>query len=145
VTISADDRPSFDQIHMTTAWAWSDRATCTRLRVGAVLARESRTIATGYNGAPSGMRHCEHDRGYDVEDGHCLNANHAESNVIAFAARYGLSTLSTTLYITHAPCFTCSGLLISAGIERVVFDRHYRNELGIRKLELAGIEVEKYT
>ena len=130
---------------MDTAWRWAAEGTCQRLRVGAVLALDERTVATGYNGAPSGLPHCTHDlsASFDPED-RCKNAVHAEANVIAFAAKYGRSTNGTTLYITHAPCYACSGLLISSGIRRVVFDRYYRSTEGISQLDRAGIDVTSY-
>lgn len=135
----------FDQIHMETAWSWAAFGTCQRLRVGAVLALDERTVATGYNGAPRGLPHCTHDlSGTLGPEDRCTNAVHAEQNVIAFAAKYGRSTDGTTLYITHSPCFGCSGLLISAGIIRVVFHETFRNLEGLDKLERAGIEVEKF-
>lgn len=139
-------RSKYDQLHMETAWQWAAFGTCQRLRVGAVLALDERTVATGYNGAPSGLPHCTHDlRGpVDPED-RCRTAVHAEANVIAFAAKYGRSTAGTTLYITHAPCYSCSGLLISAGIQRVIFDKYYRSTEGITQLDLAGISVNRFT
>lgn len=133
----------FDQLHLETAWLWAGFGTCQRLRVGAVLALDERTVATGYNGAPSGLTHCTHDLS-GPNDEHCTNAVHAEANVIAFAAKYGRSTAGTTLYITHSPCYACSGLLISAGITRVVYHHHYRSVEGLVKLEKAGIEVEQF-
>jgi dCMP deaminase len=135
----------FDQIHMETAWAWARFGTCQRLRVGAVLALDERIVASGYNGAPKGLPHCTHDLSapFDYED-RCKNAVHAEANVIAFAARRGRSTDGTTLYITHAPCYSCSGLLISAGIVCVIYREHYRSVEGLVQLEKAGIEVKEY-
>lgn len=55
-----DHRPSVDDVLMHCAYAWAARGTCTRLRVGALFARDGRILSTGYNGAPSGMKHCEH-------------------------------------------------------------------------------------
>ena len=135
----------FDQIHMETAWGWAAFGTCQRLRVGAVLALDERTVATGYNGAPSGLAHCTHDLSAPFTDeNRCTRAVHAEANVIAFAAKYGRSTDKTTLYITHSPCYGCSGLLISAGITRVVFHKNFRSIEGLNQLTEAGIEVEKF-
>jgi dCMP deaminase len=65
---------------------------------------------------------------------------HAELNVIAYAARHGSGTEGCTLYITHSPCYTCAGAIISAGIERVVFSDIYKGYAGLNKLALAGIE-----
>lgn len=137
-----------DRIHMRSAIDWAGEGTCQRLQVGAVLASEGRSVVTGYNGAPPGFPHCEHSP-EDVADprNHCTWANHAESNVIAFAARHpGVCTYGTTLYVTHAPCYTCAGLLIVAGIVRVVYRgvaAGYVGGTGIEKLETAGIKVER--
>ena len=135
----------FARVHMATAWRWADEGTCQRLRVGAVLALDERTVASGYNGAPRGLPHCTHDlRASVAPDDRCKNAVHAEMNVIAFAAKYGRSTEGTTLYITHSPCYSCSGAIISAGIIKVIYSLVYRGSEGLDQLELAGIEVEKY-
>ena len=133
----------FAPIHMATAQNWAMFGTCQRLRVGAVLALDERIVATGFNGAASGLPHCRHEDPFNVED-RCHNAVHAEANVIAFAANYGRSNDCTTLYITAAPCYSCSGLLISAGISAVVFDQHYRSTEGIDQLSAAGIDCERY-
>jgi len=138
-------RLTLDQTFMDIAYLWAHRGTCSHLKVGAVLARDGRTIASGYNGAPPGMDHCRHD----LEEGHvrCTNTNHAEGNALAFAARYGVSTVGTTLYTTHSPCKMCAGLLISAGVVRVVYDLMYMTEnlgaSGLRWLEAGGVVVEE--
>lgn len=139
----AEERPSIDQTFMDVAWTWAERATCQRLHVGAVLARDGRAISSGYNGAPPGMSHCGHPKNSTER---CTNASHAETNVIAFAARHGVSTLGSTLYVTHSPCLNCSGLLIAAGIERVVFSWLYTSDdyAGIKRLVEGGIDVSKF-
>jgi dCMP deaminase len=139
-------RPGIDQTFMDIALTWALRSTCQHLHVGAVLAMEARTIASGYNGAPPGMEHCRHDM--EVTRRRCTNTNHAEGNVLAFAARYGMPTDGTTLYTTHSPCKPCAGLLIAAGIERVVYADVYQTEglgeEGLAWLEAAGVEVDKF-
>jgi len=132
---------------MDIAWRWSEESTCSHLNVGAVLAQHERTIASGFNGAPPGLPHCNHDdsAGYIP----CDNTNHAEGNAIAFAARYPISTAGATLYTTHSPCKVCAGLIISAGIVRVVYGDVYltdgRGAAGILWLEAAGLLVDAYT
>jgi dCMP deaminase len=78
----------------------------------------------------------------------CTNTNHAEANVLAFAARNGTSTEDTTLYTTHSPCKVCAGLLIAAGITRVVYGDVYQTQglgvEGLAWLKDAGIEVDKF-
>lgn len=131
-------RPSLDDTWSRVARVIAERGTCSRLRVGAVLTRDTRVIATGWNGAPAGMPHCSHD---GTED-RCLVSTHAERNVIGFAARYGISTDGTTMYLTHAPCLDCASVLIAAGVVRVVFASLYRSDAGVEVLRRAGVTVE---
>lgn len=131
---------------MDIAWVWAQRSTCQHLNVGAVLARESRVIASGFNGSPPGLPHCQHDK--ETKRTRCTNTIHAEANALAFAARYGVSTVDATLYTTHSPCKTCAGLLVAAGIVRVVYSYVYQTDgLGDAGLELmrsAGIEAVRF-
>jgi dCMP deaminase len=62
--------------------AVATRATCSRRSVGAVIVKDKRILATGYNGAPVGMRHCDHTGGADMRDGHCARSTHAEQNAL---------------------------------------------------------------
>lgn len=134
-------RPSVDQIQLATAELWGHRGTCARLRVGAVIARNGRTLATGYNGAPAGRPHCDCREGDTDPSTSCQIAVHAEANVIAFAAQHGVSTLGTTLYTTASPCRTCAGLVLNAGITRVVYSREFRDVAGVSLLRSAGLDV----
>lgn len=118
---------------------FGEHGTCSRLRVGAILVRDRRIISTGYNGAPAGLPHCNH---YDFDEP-CERAVHAEANVIAFAAKYGVSTQDTVLYTTHAPCVSCSQLIINAGITKVVYGEAYRITEGQELLEEAGIVINQ--
>jgi dCMP deaminase len=141
-------RPSLDETMIHVAYAWAARGTCARARVGAVLAIDGRTIASGYNGAPAGMPHCECQpiaSSIDVDDSigaGCEIAVHAEANVVAFAARSGIATDGATLYTTLTPCRACAMLLVNAGIVRVVAIEHYRLDAGERLLRDAGIVVD---
>lgn len=123
---------------MSTAWSWAERGTCSRLHVGCVVARGSRSVASGYNGAPPGLPHCVHRLD---EDAPCREATHAEANALAFAARYGVSTDGATVYTTHSPCAACAALVIAAGVSRVVYGLAFRDTAGIERLEEAGVEV----
>lgn len=129
-------RPTIDETMLDTAELWARRATCSRLSVGAVLAREGRVLATAYNGAPAGLPHCSHD-----VDEPCAQSVHAEANALLWAARHGVSALGAALYVTHAPCLGCSGLIINAGIKRVVYRNEYRSHDGINRLLEAGIRI----
>lgn len=144
---------------MKVAHAFAERSTCDRAHVGAVIMVQGRIIATGYNGAPAGMPHCDHtctcvfsaDPAFDVARvGHhptcpqakpCGVAVHAEANAIAFAAKYGVSTDGAELLTTMAPCYNCSQLIINAGISAVHFDQPYRIRDGLELLEAADVRV----
>ena len=138
-----NERISRDEMLMRMAVVVSNRGTCTRAYVGAVIAREGRVISTGYVGAPSGLPHCL-DVGDEIgPDGGCARTVHAEANAIAFAARSGTSTEGAELYCTHEPCLKCAQLIINSGITRVVYENPYRIHDGLALLESAGIDVEQ--
>lgn len=129
-------RPSIDDVMMQTAEVWAQRSTCSRLAVGAVLARGGRVLATAYNGAPAGQDHCVH-----ANDDPCTLSVHAEANALLWAARHGVSTEGTTLYCTHAPCLGCSGLIVNAGVQTVIYRTDYRSQAGLNRLRGAGVHV----
>ena len=118
----------------------ADAGTCSRLKVGALLVYARRIISTGYNGAPSGMPHCVHD-GRVPQEGTCEISVHAEANAVAFAARYGIATEGSTMYVTDSPCLNCARLIINAGVKEVIYGREYRDARGVGELALAGVEV----
>lgn len=142
-----------------------DQSTCCRLHVGAVLVKESRIISMGFNGTASGQIHCEdyfntiYEEKYKNEfstlkdfmnscvfydlHGEFSNYNelHAEQNAILFAAKNGISTLGSTLYVTVSPCIHCAKIIVSAGIKRVFFKTLYdRSQEGIDFLKKNNIE-----
>ncbi len=131
-------RPSVNETLMRQAIVWSERGTCSRLQVGAVIAKNTRVVSSGYNGAPAGIDHCVH-----LDDKPCEVAAHAEENAIVFAARSGISTDGATMYCTHAPCSRCARLIINAGIAFVFFDKYYRSTGGIDLLNAAFIPVRQ--
>ena len=104
----------------------SERATCNRLKVGCVLVKEKRIIATGFNGSVSGTPHCI-EEGCLVVDNHCIRTIHAEHNAILQCAKFGISTEGATMYITHFPCFHCCKLLAQAGIKNIYYLHDYNN------------------
>jgi dCMP deaminase len=127
------------------------RATCLRRRVGAVLVRDNRILATGYNGAPSGVTHCldtgclRERLGVPSGERHELcRAVHAEQNVIIQAAQYGVTTAGSTLYVTCQPCFICAKMLVNAGIRRVVCEGPYPDPMAQEILREAGVVLENY-
>lgn len=134
------DRYSRDEMLMRVAVIISNRGTCNRAQVGAVIARDGRIISTGYVGAPIGLPHCL-EVGCDVSEfSGCLRTVHAEANAITFAARYGIATEGAELYCTHSPCSNCTKLIINAGISRVVYEMQYRDIKPLGMLAAVGIE-----
>lgn len=139
-------RPPREELYLAICQLLRTQSTCKRGKVGALLVANRRIIATGYNGAPPGMPHC-FELGCDVDvnnhAGGCRRAIHAESNVLAFAARHAGGAGGATLYCTHGPCLKCAQLIISAGIERVVFQVPYRLSDGVELLDAANIPIKQ--
>lgn len=135
-------RPSLELTLMEVARTWSLRSTCTRRSVGCVVASpEGHTLATGYNGSAPGAPHCC-DVGCLVVDGHCVRTTHAEANAIAQAARRGVVLDGATVYVTAHPCPRCLGLLIAAGVVRVVYGEPYHAEEDAASREIAEGRLE---
>ena len=144
------DRPNWDEYFMGIAELISKRSTCLRRGVGAVLVRDRRILATGYNGAPSGMRHCldigclrEQMNIPSGERHELCRGLHAEQNAIIQAALHGVSVNGSTLYCTNHPCIICSKMMINAGIVRVIVHENYRDDLAEEMLKEAGIGVSQ--
>lgn len=137
-------RPTWDEYFMAIARIIATRANCDRLHAGAVLVKDKRIIATGYNGAPPGLPTCD-EVGHLLEEGHCVRTIHAEHNVLLQVARLaGSSTEGSTLYATYSPCIHCAKYIIACGIKRVVFGKIYRNNEVINYLKSAGLDVDTY-
>lgn len=118
-------RPSWDEYFMGLARHASTRATCDRKHVGAVLVRDRRVLATGYNGSMRGSSHCD-EAGHLIVAGHCVRTVHAEANAVASAAGDGIGVRGADCYVTAFPCFGCFKLLANAGIRRVMYAEAYR-------------------
>jgi len=126
---------------MKIAYAVSERSTCDRAFVGAVLVLEKRILTTGFNGSPAGQEHCD-EAGHLMVDGHCVRTIHAETNAIIQAALHGVSTRGSTCYVTHLPCINCTKVLINAGITRIVYGDAYRTDKNaLNFLKAAHIEL----
>ena len=143
---AAEHRPSWDQYFMTLANQVATRTTCVRRGVGCVLVRDKRILATGYNGAPTGLRHCFETgclrQQLHVPSGQkheLCRALHAEQNALIQAARYGISVEGATLYVNTQPCVLCAKMIINAGIVEVVYQNPYPDELAMSMLEEAGM------
>lgn len=134
-------RPGWDEYFMEIAHTVATRATCPRASVGAVLVRDHRILTTGYNGAPRSVAHCT-EAGCIVVNDHCQRATHAEANAIVQGALHGVSLAGATAYCTHEPCVNCSKLLISAGVERIVYAQPYPDAVASLLLAEAGVVIE---
>jgi dCMP deaminase len=143
------ERPSWDEYFMGIAKLTSERSTCLRRKVGAVIVKDKQVVATGYNGAPKGIAHCD-------EMGGCLReklgvpsgerhelcrALHAEQNAIIQAATSGQSVDGATIYITHQPCVICAKMIINAGIRKIIVNEGYPDELAVEILDEAGLKI----
>lgn len=119
-------RIPWNQYFLAQARLVSLRSTCTRLMVGAVIVRENRIIASGYNGSVADGAHCIEEGCYIV-DGHCVRTVHAEANALLQCAKFGVATNDTTMYVTHFPCIHCTKQIIQAGVKHVCYEHDYRN------------------
>jgi dCMP deaminase len=143
-------RPNWDEYFMEMAEVAKKRSTCERRKVGAVIVKDNCILATGYNGAPKGLKHCG-------ETG-CLRENlsipsgerhelcrglHAEQNAIIQAAVFGAAIEGATIYTTLSPCILCTKMIINAGIKRIVQREEYNDKLAMDMLAESGIAIEK--
>jgi dCMP deaminase len=143
-------RPAWDEYFLGLAELVSKRATCLRRSVGAVLVKDKRILATGYNGAPSGIIHCETAgcirEKLKIPSGErheLCRGLHAEQNVILQAALYGVGTKDSTLYLTNHPCIICAKMIINAGISQIVFSGDYPDKMAREFLKEAGIRLRR--
>ena len=141
-------RPSWDEYFLEVARLVSKRATCLRRRVGALLVKDKKILATGYNGAPSGLGHCldigclrEKLKIPSGQRHELCRGLHAEQNVILQAALYGVSTRGSILYVTNQPCIICVKMLINAGIKEIVISGDYPDKMAKDFLREAKIKI----
>lgn len=146
-----EGRPGWDEYFMTIARVVASRSTCLRRQVGAVLVKENRILATGYNGAPAGLRHClevgclRERMAVPAGERHELcRGLHAEQNALLQAAVYGTSIQGATCYVTHQPCILCAKMLANAGITEVVFAGDYPDELAREIFAEAGVRLTRW-
>jgi dCMP deaminase len=146
-----DSRISKDQYFMKIAEVVKLRSTCIRRSVGAVLVKDSHILSTGYNGAPSGFKHCtpETCMRINLETGEkpeLCKGVHAEINCVIQAAIHGTSIIGdTTLYTTTFPCMSCLKLLINAGIKRIVYKEPYnmKNWIKMEMVKEANLIIDQ--
>lgn len=143
------DRPTWNQYFMEMAELASKRSTCLRRKVGAVLVKDKRILATGYNGAPKKLPHCEETgclrTQKNVPSGQrheICRGIHAEQNLIAQSAIHGVKTSNAIVYCTNQPCSICTKLLINAGIKKIYYKNPYNDEFTKKLLDQSKIEYE---
>lgn len=147
-----------DKVFINIAKEISTLSKCVRTKVGAILVKDGNIISMSYNGMPSGMDNCCEEKNYmqvgtaawvddyaeiwteeDEVGRYRLETKrevlHAESNAILKAAKTGVSTNDSTLYLTMSPCVDCSKLIIQSGIKRVVYLEEYRDISGLAFLK----------
>jgi len=143
-----NNRPDWDTYFMKIAKLVSERSTCLRRKVGAVLVKDKRILATGYNGAPTGLSHCEEvgciREKLKIPSGErheLCRGLHAEQNAIIQAAYHGVSIKGSILYITCHPCSVCAKMIINAGIEEIVIGEGYPDKMAEEILKEGKIKV----
>jgi len=142
-------RPDSDEYFLKVASVVAERSTCRRHHIGAVAVRDKHILATGYNGAPSGLQDClelgclRDERGIPSgERQEICRGIHAEQNVIIQASLHGVSLEGSTIYATHTPCVLCAKMLVNAKIGRYVSFGKYNDSAFINLFKEAGIEVD---
>jgi len=143
-------RPSWSEYFKEITQLAARRSTCVRRQVGAVVVKEKRMLATGYNGPPSGVAHCSEvgclrsRLGVPSGERHELcRGLHAEQNAIIQAAIHGVSISGADIYCTNFPCAICAKMLINARIGKIWYVEGYGDELSREMLGEAGVEVEQ--
>ncbi len=160
-------RPNWDDVFMEITETLSKRSTCARLHTAAILVRDKRIISVGYNGVASGAKHCikhwidyysEHWRGvysfeefikldlfYDLHHEWSLNNEmHGEQNAILYAGKTGISTDKTTMYTLYSPCINCAKVILTAGLQHVIYKNEYSRDLsGIEFLRVNNVKITK--
>lgn len=126
-----------DSVYMGTALLHARLSKAKRAKVGAVLVTKSGVTLTGYNGTPSGWDNvCEDNQNKTKPE-----VIHAELNCVLKAAKEGISVVDSVVYVTLSPCVPCAAMLAQAGIKELVYQKVYRDTIGLDLLERHGIVV----
>ncbi|KAF9406093.1 Deoxycytidine monophosphate (dCMP) deaminase [Podila epigama] len=144
-------RPSWDSYFMYLANLAARRSNCMKRRVGCVLVREKRVIATGYNGTPKNLTNCN--------DGGCNRCNaatpcgkgldrclcmHAEENALLEAGRERVGQ-GSTIYCNTCPCLGCAIKIVQVGVSEVVYSESYgMDDLTAEVFRKAGVVLRQH-
>lgn len=144
-------RPSFDEIYMDLAINLAKRSHCVKMKVGAVITKDTRIVSLGYNGPPAGTHNCDQEWPEEgcprSEKGGCSLALHAEENALLYAAKNNVNLEGATLYVTLSPCLPCSRMIFTMGIKKIIYLNSYaaykgfKSDEGIDFLKRFGVEV----
>ena len=145
-------RPGWDEYFIEMTKMAAKRSTCTRRQVGALIVKDNHILATGYNGVPSKVTHCD-KAGCLREDLNIPSGErqelcrglHAEQNAIIQAALHGVSIQGATLYCTTKPCSICTKMIINSQISRIVYAEDYNDALAEELLKHTDIRVLRYS
>ena len=142
-------RPDSDEYFLKIASVVAERSTCRRHHVGAVAVRDKHILATGYNGAASGLKDClelgclRDELGIPSGERHEIcRAIHAEQNAIIQASLHGVSLEGSTIYATHTPCILCAKMLVNAKIKRYVSFGKYNDDTFVTLFQETNIEID---
>ncbi len=141
------ERPSWDSYFMQIAQVAASRSTCLRRQVGAVIVKDKQILSTGYNGSPSGLRHCGEvgclRQSLDIPPGErteICRAVHAEQNALLQAAKHGVAIEGADMYTSVQPCVQCTKMIINAGIRRVIYARPYPDLMAMEMAKESGLD-----
>lgn len=147
-------RPSFDEIYMELAQNLAPKSHCVKIKVGAVLTKDTRIVSLGYNGPPAGTNNCDEEwpeTGCPRDSkGSCSLALHAEQNAILYASKNNVAIDGCTLYVTLSPCLACARIIYTLGIKKVYYLKSYAQYKGIPSdegvdfLKKFGVQVEQF-
>jgi len=133
---------------MKMAQVVSERSTCLRRQVGAVIVKDRQILSTGYNGSPTGLKHCAEvgclRQKLQIPSGErteICRAVHAEQNALVQAAKHGVGIAGADLYTTLEPCVLCTKMIINSGIKRVIYAKPYPDALAHELAEEADLEL----
>lgn len=147
-------RPSFDEIYMDLAVNLAKRSHCVKMKVGAVITKDTRIVSLGYNGPPAGTHNCDQEWPVEgcprSERGGCSLALHAEENALLYAAKNNVSLEGAVLYVTLSPCLPCARMIFTMGIKKVIYLNSYaaykglKSDEGLDFLKRFGVEVYQF-
>lgn len=145
------ERPSWHEYFIEMTRVAAKRSTCIRRHVGALIVKDNQILASGYNGAPSKVTHCEVTgclrQKLNVPSGErqeICRGLHAEQNAIVQAAVHGVPIAGATIYCTNKPCSICAKMIINAKISKIIYLDDYNDSLADELLADTDIRVLKY-